>query len=467
MNANTSYLSIGSQSKPPTLVREEFPQWKIRMMNFLEGIHPRITEFLHNPPFIPATLIPRVPATANTPEVPEYYQPKLQKDWSEEEKELASLAPKCKRLLIMALPNDIFTSLDHCSTSKELWSELLKQLEGGVTTLKNNRTLCINEYHEFKAKEGESLKDTYSRFNVLISKCRRSGVIRSNEDNNTLFLKSLGTEWLHLTMSMRTNMDLEMMSLADLYGSLASLEPQVLQLKGSIGGPLALVAEGGKGRGEKWGTEEKKKKKAVVIAKNDEEELSSEEEMSMKEMMKTLVSFTRDFRKGAIGGGRGRQYERKEESERRGKDDRKGDFDRSYDRRDEEQRAEETRGNPQRGVDGCFRCGKPGHYAAECWATGPMAPQKPNTPQRMLQKPKQDAAYFKKKADYYNKKVLMAQTSELVTDESSEEDEPQKGLMAFEDSDDETEFCGMARSNSDTSSTKSSEVSSDFKVNEL
>ena len=141
MNANTSYLSIGSRSKPPTLIREEFPQWKIRMMNFLEGIHPRITEFLHNPPFIPATLIPRVPATANTPEVPEYYQPKLQKDWDEEEKELASLAPKCKRLLIMALPNDIFTSLDHCSTSKELWSELLKQLEGGVTTLKNNRTL--------------------------------------------------------------------------------------------------------------------------------------------------------------------------------------------------------------------------------------------------------------------------------------------------------------------------------------
>ena len=49
--------------------------------------------------------------------------------------------------------------------------------------------------------------------------------------------------------------------------------------------------------------------------------------------------------------------------------------------------------------------------------------------------------------------------NELVTNESSEEDEPQKGLMAFEDSDDETEFCGMARSNSDTSSTKFSEVS--------
>ncbi|KAJ9542509.1 hypothetical protein OSB04_029015 [Centaurea solstitialis] len=119
-SSNMSFMSIGSQSKPPTLVREEFQQWKIRMVNFLEGIHPRITEFLHNPPFIPVTLIPRVPATAITPE-------------DEEEKELASLAPKCKRLLIMALPNDIFMSLDHC-------------LEGGIASLKNNITICINEY---------------------------------------------------------------------------------------------------------------------------------------------------------------------------------------------------------------------------------------------------------------------------------------------------------------------------------
>ncbi|KAJ9544594.1 hypothetical protein OSB04_024301 [Centaurea solstitialis] len=215
VNSNNSFMSIGSQSKPPTLIRKEFQQWKIRMISFLEGIHPRITEFLHNPPYIPVKIIPRVSAWATTAEIPEHLEPKAIGQWDDEDKELVSLAPKYKRLLIVALPNDIFI-------------DLLKQLEGGTTTLKNNRTMCINEYHEFKAKEGESLKDTYSRFNILTSKCRRTGLIRTNEDRNTLFLKSLGTEWLHLTMFMRTNKDLEMMSLADLYGSLASLEPQVL-----------------------------------------------------------------------------------------------------------------------------------------------------------------------------------------------------------------------------------------------
>ncbi|KAJ9550466.1 hypothetical protein OSB04_014511 [Centaurea solstitialis] len=62
------------------------------------------------------------------------------------------------RLLIMAISNDIFESLDSCETSKELWAELQKQHEGGTKTLKNNRALCINEYHAFKALENESLK---------------------------------------------------------------------------------------------------------------------------------------------------------------------------------------------------------------------------------------------------------------------------------------------------------------------
>ncbi|KAJ9561832.1 hypothetical protein OSB04_006992 [Centaurea solstitialis] len=74
--------------------------------------------------------ITRVPATTTTSEVPEHYQPKSPTYWDEEDKEMATLAPKCKRLLIMAFPNDIFMSLDRCVTSKKLWGELLKQLVG-------------------------------------------------------------------------------------------------------------------------------------------------------------------------------------------------------------------------------------------------------------------------------------------------------------------------------------------------
>ncbi|KAJ9545507.1 hypothetical protein OSB04_025214 [Centaurea solstitialis] len=196
----SSFMSIGSQSKPPSLSRDKYQQWKVQMVSFLEGIHPRITEFLHNPPFVPMKFIPRVPATATTAEVPKSVEPKP------------------------------------------------------------------------IALEGESLKDTYSRFNTLLSKCRRFRVHRTFEENNALFLKSLDEEWANLTMSMQSTLDLEVWSLSDIYGTLVSQEPQVIRSKKQIGGPLAVVGRAAetssgenKGKKEEKKKEEKKKKKVLFV----------------------------------------------------------------------------------------------------------------------------------------------------------------------------------------------------------
>ncbi|KAJ9539138.1 hypothetical protein OSB04_031871 [Centaurea solstitialis] len=250
--ANSSFMSTGSQSKPLTLSRDEYKKWKVQMVSFLEGIHPKIIEYLHNPPHIPMKLIPRVPATATTPEIPESSEPEPVVDWSDTNREIADL--------------------DSCETSMELWVELQKQLEGGLKTLKNNRTICINEYHDFKALEGESLKDTYSRFNTLISKCKRFGVRRTSEGNNALFLKSLGGEWMNLTMSIQSTLDLEIWSLSDLYGTLVSQEPHGLKMKKHIGGPLALMGKAAEGnhsekkrKESKLKIEDKKKNKLLYV----------------------------------------------------------------------------------------------------------------------------------------------------------------------------------------------------------
>ncbi|KAJ9544453.1 hypothetical protein OSB04_024160 [Centaurea solstitialis] len=39
-------MSTRSQSKPPSLSCDEYQQWKVQMVSFMEGIHPRITEYL-------------------------------------------------------------------------------------------------------------------------------------------------------------------------------------------------------------------------------------------------------------------------------------------------------------------------------------------------------------------------------------------------------------------------------------
>ncbi|KAI3770591.1 hypothetical protein L6452_01730 [Arctium lappa] len=163
--ANSSISAIytaGSLTKPPTLLRDEYPQWKIRMVNFLEGMDRDLLRSVNDGPHQPMVLVPRVPATADTAEIPAYYEKKTS-NFTDEETNMMDNDSKVVRLLIMTIPNDIFQELDSCVTAKEIWDQLLNQLEGGLQTQKNRRNLCINEYHDFLVLPEETLHQTYLR----------------------------------------------------------------------------------------------------------------------------------------------------------------------------------------------------------------------------------------------------------------------------------------------------------------
>ncbi|KAI3729600.1 hypothetical protein L6452_18261 [Arctium lappa] len=103
-------------------------------------------------------LVPRVLATADTSEILAYYEKKTT-NFTDEETNMMDYDSKAVRLLIMAIPNDIFQELDSCKTAKKIWDQKL-------------------------------------------------GVIRTKEENNVLFLKSLNEEWSQLSMSIQANQDL-------------------------------------------------------------------------------------------------------------------------------------------------------------------------------------------------------------------------------------------------------------------
>ncbi|KAI3667296.1 hypothetical protein L6452_42348 [Arctium lappa] len=162
-NSNISAIyTVGSLTKPPTLLRDEYPQWKIRMVNFLEGMDRDLLRSVNDGPHQPMVLVPRVPTTADTAEIPAYYEKKTS-NFTNEETNMMDNDSKVVRLLIMAIPNDIFQELDSCVTAKEIRDQLLNQFEGGLQTQKNRRNLCINEYHDFHALPEETLHQTYSR----------------------------------------------------------------------------------------------------------------------------------------------------------------------------------------------------------------------------------------------------------------------------------------------------------------
>ena len=78
------------------------------MVNFLEGMDKNLLISVMEGPYIPQTLVPRVIGTSTTVEIPAYYMPKDEKNWDEDDIERVETDKKAKRLIIMALPNEIF-----------------------------------------------------------------------------------------------------------------------------------------------------------------------------------------------------------------------------------------------------------------------------------------------------------------------------------------------------------------------
>ncbi|KAI3667434.1 hypothetical protein L6452_42491 [Arctium lappa] len=323
-------------------------------------------------------LVPRVPATADTDEIPAYYEKKTT-NFTDEETNMMDNDSKAVRLLIMAIPNDIFQELDSCKTAKEIWDQ-------------------------------------------------KFGVIRTKEENKVLFLKSLNEEWSQLSMSIQANQNLESWSLTDIYGTLVAHEKEVMKQKSklSLGGPLALVSkqiskENNCEESQKC-LETKRRSKKVLMAEENHSDSDSEDDINA--FAKSLALITHQFNKKF-----GKKiFEGKRENEERRNPERR--FQQDSVRFQQEPRFtpySDQRGTNFNNIDATQRpqqpfqprCGKLGHFSANC-----------------IGKLVKDQDYYKNKYKYNVKeRVLVAEMEDWLSDSTNDGEEEPTNLcgMAFSD----------------------------------
>ncbi|KAI3735763.1 hypothetical protein L6452_15275 [Arctium lappa] len=120
---------------------------------------------------------------------------------------------------------------------------------------------CINSYEEFKAKENESLEDTYERFVLLLNELTKNKVKKKQLENNVKFLSILRPEWKKHTRRMKQMKDLNEIPLHEVFETLRQNEEEVEEKRAEkkkaekVPDPIALVA------GEKKKEKKEKKKK--------------------------------------------------------------------------------------------------------------------------------------------------------------------------------------------------------------
>ncbi|GJR73578.1 ribonuclease H-like domain-containing protein [Tanacetum coccineum] len=92
-------------------------------------------------------------------------------------------------------------------------------------------------------KRYEGLEKGYDRFQQLLSKLEAHGAEVSTEDANHKFLRSLPPAWSNLVMTMRTNPEIDNLSIDDLYNNLRVFEQEIQDTEEmDINWQIAMIA---------------------------------------------------------------------------------------------------------------------------------------------------------------------------------------------------------------------------------
>ncbi|GKC56244.1 gag-pol polyprotein [Tanacetum coccineum] len=152
-------------------------------------------------------------------------------------------------LILISIPNDIYNSVDACTTAKAMWKRVEHLMQGTVLNQVDRETRFNNEFNQFAAELGEALVSIYNRFTQLINDLDRNKIIFPSVTINTKFLNCLLHEWLKYVTQVRLAKRLTVDSFDDLFDYLQQFEKLVnasraKKLKKSHD-PLALVAHTG------------------------------------------------------------------------------------------------------------------------------------------------------------------------------------------------------------------------------
>ncbi|GJT98911.1 putative ribonuclease H-like domain-containing protein [Tanacetum coccineum] len=134
---------------------------------------------------------------------------------------------KAKNILLMAIPNEHMRRFHGMDDAKEIWEAIKTRFGGNANSKKMHKAVFKQQFKAFKISSSEGLEKGYDRFQQLLSQLEAHGAEVSTEDANHKFLRSLPLAWSNLAMTIRTKLEVDTLSIDDLYNNLRVFEQEI------------------------------------------------------------------------------------------------------------------------------------------------------------------------------------------------------------------------------------------------
>ncbi|GJR03659.1 retrovirus-related pol polyprotein from transposon TNT 1-94 [Tanacetum coccineum] len=163
-----SLADASSETRPPMLERGSYIPWASRFRRYINRKRENqkwLNKALDEGPYEFEMFIPNDSTV-----------PKLQtaKDLQGDVLLLYDAEMELMNLILLSIPNDIYNSVDACTSAKDMWKRVERLMRGTIQNKVDRETHFTNEFDQFVAEPGEALISVYNRFAQLMNDLERN-----------------------------------------------------------------------------------------------------------------------------------------------------------------------------------------------------------------------------------------------------------------------------------------------------
>ncbi|GKA41072.1 hypothetical protein Tco_0733665 [Tanacetum coccineum] len=183
--ADKAILS-GVDNRLPMLEKDTYDSWKsIMELYMMNRQHGRIIlESVENGPLI----WPSIKENRVT-------RPKKYSELSATEAIQTDCDIKVINIILQGLPSEVYALVSNHKVAKELWARIQLLMQGTSLTKQERECKLYDEFDKFPYKKGETLREFYLRFSLLLNDMNIYNMKLEQFQVNTKFLNTLPPEW--------------------------------------------------------------------------------------------------------------------------------------------------------------------------------------------------------------------------------------------------------------------------------